>query len=178
LHGKSIAIRIFLSKLLEIWPEQCGWEWWGYIQYMPYLASWRHRQCNKIRAVPRQSFVIHPNGGWLQSIIIQVLRRSKSHLTAKLWTKIITNYIQRDFEMGTITSKSAHTRMGKAQPTPSNSTWHGSLNLRISFSSLYESPLVRHIFLGWPPKPLSRLRTFGAHFGLPPPKISLREAEW
>jgi hypothetical protein len=42
LHGKSIVIRIFLSKLLKIWPEQCGWEWWGYIQYMPYLTSWRH----------------------------------------------------------------------------------------------------------------------------------------
>jgi hypothetical protein len=46
LYGKSIAIRIFLSKLLKIWPEQCGWEWWGYIQYMPYLASWRHRRCS------------------------------------------------------------------------------------------------------------------------------------
>jgi hypothetical protein len=33
LHEKSIAIGIFLSKLLQIWPEQCG-----YIQYMPYLA--------------------------------------------------------------------------------------------------------------------------------------------
>jgi hypothetical protein len=34
---------------------------------MPYLASWRHRRCSKIKAVPRQSFVIHPNGGWWQS---------------------------------------------------------------------------------------------------------------
>jgi hypothetical protein len=58
LHGKSIVIRIILSKCLQIWPEQCGWEWWGYIQYMPYLASWRHRRCNTINAVPRQSFVI------------------------------------------------------------------------------------------------------------------------
>jgi hypothetical protein len=67
LHGKSIAITIFLSKLLKIWPEKCGWEWWGYIQYMPYLASWRHRRYSTINAVPRQSFVIHPNGGWRQS---------------------------------------------------------------------------------------------------------------
>jgi hypothetical protein len=38
------------------------------IQYMPYLASWRHRWCRKIKAVPRQSFVIHPNGScWWQS---------------------------------------------------------------------------------------------------------------
>jgi hypothetical protein len=72
LHGKSIAIRIFLSKLLKIWPEQCGWEWRGYIQYMPYLASWRYRRCSTITAVPRQSFVIHPNGGWWQSIRIDV----------------------------------------------------------------------------------------------------------
>jgi hypothetical protein len=66
-HGKSIAIGIFLSKLLQIWPGQCGWEWWGYIQYMPHLASCRHRRCNTINAVPRQSFVIHPNGGRWQS---------------------------------------------------------------------------------------------------------------
>jgi hypothetical protein len=39
----------------------------GYIQYMPYLVSWRLRRCNTINAVPRQSFVIHPNGGWWQS---------------------------------------------------------------------------------------------------------------
>jgi hypothetical protein len=32
----SVTFRIFISKLLNIWPEQCGWEWWGYIQYMPY----------------------------------------------------------------------------------------------------------------------------------------------
>jgi uncharacterized membrane protein len=52
---------------LKIWQEQCGWEWCGYIQYMPYLASWRHRQCSMLKAVPRQSFVIHPNGSWWQS---------------------------------------------------------------------------------------------------------------
>jgi hypothetical protein len=26
-----------------------GWsEWWGYIQYMPYLASWQHRRCSTL----------------------------------------------------------------------------------------------------------------------------------
>jgi hypothetical protein len=69
-HGKSIAIRIFLAKLLKIWPEQCGWEWRGYIQYMPYLVSWRHRRYSTINAVPRQSFVIHSNGGWWQSMCL------------------------------------------------------------------------------------------------------------
>jgi hypothetical protein len=63
--------RIFLSKLLKIWPEQCGWEWRDYIQYMPYLISRHHRQCSTINAVPRQSFVIHPNGGWWQSNLSQ-----------------------------------------------------------------------------------------------------------
>jgi hypothetical protein len=61
-YRESIAIRIFLSKfILKIWPEQCGWEWWGYFQYMPYLASWRHRRCSTLKAG------IYPNGGWWQS---------------------------------------------------------------------------------------------------------------
>jgi hypothetical protein len=37
---------------------------------MPYLASWRHRRCSTIKAMPRQSFVIHPNSGWWQSTLI------------------------------------------------------------------------------------------------------------
>jgi hypothetical protein len=28
--GKAIAIRIFLSRFLQTWPDQCGWKWWGY----------------------------------------------------------------------------------------------------------------------------------------------------
>jgi hypothetical protein len=47
--------------------KQCGWEWGGYIQYMPYLVFWRHRRCSTIKAVQGQSFVIHPNVGWWQS---------------------------------------------------------------------------------------------------------------
>jgi hypothetical protein len=35
---------------------------------MPYLASWHHRRCSTLNSVPRQTFVIHPNGGWWQSI--------------------------------------------------------------------------------------------------------------
>jgi hypothetical protein len=34
---------------------------------MPYLASWRHRRCSTLKAMLRQSFVIHPNDGWCQS---------------------------------------------------------------------------------------------------------------
>jgi hypothetical protein len=39
-HGKAIVIRIFLLALLQPWPEQCGWEWWGY----HIVVSWRYRR--------------------------------------------------------------------------------------------------------------------------------------
>jgi hypothetical protein len=55
-HFRSFRIRPSpagpVLKLLKIWPEQCGLEWSGYIQYMPYLVSWRHRLCSTINAVP------------------------------------------------------------------------------------------------------------------------------
>jgi hypothetical protein len=87
LHGKSN-----LARTMWLRPEQCGWEWWGYIQYMPYLASWRHRRCSTIKAVPRQSFVIHPNGGWWQSSLQKMLVPCWSygghyrHLTVTSWS--------------------------------------------------------------------------------------------
>jgi hypothetical protein len=81
LHGKSIAIRIFLSKLLKILPEQCGWEWWGYIQYMPYLASWRHRRCSTIRPCrgSRSWFIWTAVGGSLPQ------REQIKHCIAMYW---------------------------------------------------------------------------------------------
>jgi hypothetical protein len=69
LHGEAIVIRIFLSKLLQTWPE-CGWECWGYAQYH-ILVSWHHRRSwHDICGAVWQSFVIHLNGGWWQSILI------------------------------------------------------------------------------------------------------------
>jgi hypothetical protein len=49
---------------------------------MPYLASWRHRRCSTISAVPRQSFVIHPNGGWWQSNAVYM-----THILRKFWAQ-------------------------------------------------------------------------------------------
>jgi hypothetical protein len=61
---RQVMLGFYLSG--QIW-----WEWWGCIQYMPYLASWRHRRYITINAVPRQSFVLHPNGGWWQSAVVR-----------------------------------------------------------------------------------------------------------
>jgi hypothetical protein len=34
------SIRIYnFSRLVQTWPEQCGWEWWGYAQYN-LIAYW------------------------------------------------------------------------------------------------------------------------------------------
>jgi hypothetical protein len=61
---------------------------------MPYLAWWRHRWCSKIKAVPRQSFVIHPNGGWWQSTsdidLAQPLEHRFEHPDPTI-TKILSN---------------------------------------------------------------------------------------
>jgi hypothetical protein len=36
------------------------------VQYMPYLASWHHRRCNMINAVPSRSWFIRTVESWLK----------------------------------------------------------------------------------------------------------------
>jgi hypothetical protein len=73
LHEKVRMIRIFL---LQISPEECGWECGGYHILMTYSNLYR----NLIFPVPRQSFVIHPNDGWWPSTIY-----GKLHCGSLLW---------------------------------------------------------------------------------------------
>jgi hypothetical protein len=49
------------------------------------LVSWRHRRCNTNKAVPRQSFVIHPYGCWWQSIKWPVQRRATKQIDQDKW---------------------------------------------------------------------------------------------
>jgi hypothetical protein len=66
------------------------------------LASWRHRRCSTINAVPRQSFVIHPNGGWWQSITWFPCDHGASSRDFYLWNHTLTNTVLPMFTFGTL----------------------------------------------------------------------------